>query len=230
MSASYLSILIATIIARGKRARERERRARLPYEFWWYLIDDSRAKIRLVKGKFITRPIPVSCQRFYGRTCRVGNGKLYARARTCTFRSPLLSSLLCILSPFSLFSPPVSCIQKRSNGCSQDDHGACIRLPIRDIFRYVGGPFVCKSEKKSSLLHVQSSMELWNRYRRFDLSCLWTVSSMIFIRGRGEMPLKKRTSDPVGNGDSVSFAESNSCQTCRPANFVVNNKLLLLFF
>lgn len=41
---------------------------------------------------------------------------------------------------------------------------------------------------------------------------------MIFIRGRGEMPLKKR-SDPVGNGDSVSFAESNSCQTCRPANF-----------
>ena len=53
---------------------------------------------------------------------------------------------------------------------------------------------------------------------------------MIFIRGRGEMPLKKRTSDPVGNGDSVSFAESNSCQTCRPANFVVNNKLLLLFF
>ena len=102
--------------------------------------------------------------------------------------------------------------------------------PIRDIFRYVGRCFVCKSEKKSSLLHVQSSMELWNRYRRFDLSCLWTVSSMIFIRGRGEMPLKKRTSDPVGNGDSVSFAESNSCQTCRPANFVVNNKLLLLFF
>lgn len=77
MSASYLSILIATIIA---RERERDRGApRLPYEFWWYLIDDSRAKIRLVKGKFITRPIPVSCQRFYGRTCRVGNGKLNTR-------------------------------------------------------------------------------------------------------------------------------------------------------